>query len=527
MNLRNTWKAGIYIRLSKVDEDEEKNESESITNQRSFIISFLQENGFELYDEYIDDGLTGTSFDRPAFNRMIDDIENKRINMVITKDASRLGRNNEEFIGYAERYFPEHNIRYISILDGIDTYLDNVGNDMIQIKGMMNEWYSKDISKKIKASIETKKKQGLFLGGYTPYGYKHDPRNKYKLIIDENVSDNVKLIYDMFVKGNSLGKIAKYLTEKKIPTPSVYKNMNFNKDRKTRNIWEPRTIDDILKNPTYIGNLAQNRRRKINYKSKKIITNPKDKWIIAENTHEPIIDLETFEMVQNIYSKNKNRNEKSHDHLLRGFLFCKECGHTLGIQQSSDKKRNYMICNHYRKYGKNSFCSPHSNRYEDVEELVLKEIKKMCKKCVNKKKFESILKNNTKKSKMLEEINNKIEKATNLLLNNKESIKTIYKDRAKGLVDLETYKEVYNDLINETNETKILIDELEKSKKSLLNNKLYDNYNYEEIVEEYLSMKKPNKLLLSNIIDRITIDENKNVDIYYKIKPIFDYEIGK
>ena len=220
MSIKNTWKAGIYIRLSKADE--EKSESESITNQRNFIISYLQENGYELYDEYIDDGLSGTSFDRPAFNRMIDDIENKKINMVITKDTSRLGRNNEEFIGYTERYFPEHNVRYISILDGIDTYLDSVGNEMIQIKGMMNEWYSKDISKKIKASIETKKKQGLFLGGYTPYGYKHDPLNKYKLIIDEAVADNVRLIYEMFIKGNSLGKIAKYFTDKNIPTPSVY-----------------------------------------------------------------------------------------------------------------------------------------------------------------------------------------------------------------------------------------------------------------------------------------------------------------
>ena len=526
MDLKNTWKAGIYIRLSKADELEGKNESESITNQRNFIISYLQENGYELYDEYIDDGLTGTSFDRPAFNRMISDIENKKINMVITKDTSRLGRNNEEFIGYTERYFPEHKVRYISILDNIDTYLDNAGNEMIQIKGMMNEWYSKDISKKIKASIETKKKQGLFLGGYAPYGYKHDPKNKYKLIIDEKVCDNVKLIFDMFVKGNSLGKIANYLTEKKIPTPSVYKKMNFNKDRITRNIWETRTIDDILKNPTYIGNLAQNRRRKVNYKSKKIIANPKDKWIIAENTHEPIIDLETFEKVQNIYEKNKNRTEKSHEYLLRGFLFCKECGRTLGINESKDKTRHYTICNHYRKYGKNSFCSSHSNRYEDVEEMVLKEIRKMCKKCVDKKKFESILKNNNKKSKMLEEINKKIEKANNVIENNKEAIKTIYKDRAKGLVDLETYKEVYNDLISETNEKKTLLEELEKSKKSLLNNKLYDNYNYQEMIEDYLSMKKPNKLLLSNIIDRITIDENKNVDIYYKIKPIFDCEIA-
>ena len=524
MNLKNTWKAGIYIRLSKADE--EKNESESITNQRNFIISYLQENGYELYDEYVDDGLSGTSFDRPAFNRMIDDIENKKINMVITKDSSRLGRNNEEFIGYTERYFPEHNVRYISILDSIDTYLDSVGNEMIQIKGMMNEWYSKDISKKIKASVETKKKQGLFLGGYTPYGYKHDPLNKYKLIIDENVADNVRLIYEMFINGNSLGKIAKHLTSKKISTPSVYKNMNFNKDRKTRNLWDERTIDDILKNPTYIGNLAQNRRRKVNYKSKKIIANPKDKWIIAENTHEPIIDKETFDLVQNIYEKNKNRNEKSHEHLLRGFIYCKECGHRLGINQSKDKKRHYMICNHYRKYGRNSFCTPHSCRYETIEEEVLNEIRKMCKKCVDKKKFENILKNNTKKTKMLEEINKKIDKANTIITNNNEAIKTIYKDRAKGNVDLETYKQVYNELISETNENRELIAELEKNKKSLLNNKLYDNYNYGELVEEYLSMKKPNKLLLSNIIEKITVDQNKNIDIYYKIKPIFDFELG-
>ena len=531
MNYKNTWKAGIYIRLSKADEEkidkQRENESESITNQRNFIISFLQENGYELYDEYVDDGLTGTSFDRPAFNRMIQDIEDKKINMVITKDSSRLGRNNEEFIGYTERYFPEHNVRYISILDSIDTYIDSVGNEMIQIKGMMNEWYSKDISKKIKASIETKKKQGLFLGGYTPYGYKHDPLNKYKLIIDENVCDNVKLIFEMFVNGNSLGKIAKHLTEKKIPTPSVYKDMNFNKDRKTRNIWDERTIDDILKNPTYIGNLAQNRRRKVNYKSKKIIANSKDRWIIVENTHEPIIDKDTFDIVQNIYAKNRNRSIKTHEHLLQGFLYCKECGHRLGIGQSSDKKRYYMICNHYRKYGKNSFCFPHSCRYDTVEHEILKEIRKMCLKCVDRKKFENILKNNTKKSKMLEEINKKIEKSNNIILNNNDAIKTIYKDRAKGIVDLDTYKQVYNDLIGEINDNKLLLEELEKNKKSLLNNKLYDEYNYQEKVEEYLSMKKPNKLLLASIIDKITIDKDKNVDIYYKIKPIFDYELGK
>ena len=515
MKLDNRWRVGIYIRLSK--SDELKNESESITNQRNFIISFIQENGYKLYNEYIDDGLTGTTFNRPAFNEMINDIENKKINMVITKDASRLGRNNEEFIGYTERYFPEHNVRYIAILDGIDTYLDSIGNEMIQIKGMMNEWYSKDISKKIKASIETKKKQGLFLGGYAPYGYRHNPRNKYKLIIDEKVRNVVELIYDMFIKGNSIQKIAKYLTNKKVPTPSVYKNMNTNKDSKTRNIWEPRTIDNILKNPTYTGNLTQNRRRKVNYKSKKIISNPKEKWIIVKNTHEPIIDTETFEMVQSIYNKNRNRNEKSKDFLLRGFLFCKECGHTLGINESKDKKRHYVVCNHYRKYGKRSFCTSHSCRYETIETLVLKEIERMSKKSVNKKKYEDILKKNNNKSIMLEDINNRIDKANNLIKNNSEAIKIMYKDRVRNIIDLNTYKEVYDEILNEINETKSLIKELKISRKRMLSTNL-DSNNYQKVVEDYLSMKKTNRLLLSNIIEKITLDKNKNIDIYYKIK---------
>ena len=513
MNLKNTWKAGIYIRLSKADE--EKNESESITNQRNFIISYLQENGYELYDEYVDDGLSGTSFDRPAFNRMIEDIENKKINMVITKDSSRLGRNNEEFIGYTERYFPEHNVRYISILDSIDTYLDSVGNEMIQIKGMMNEWYSKDISKKIKASVETKKKQGLFLGGYTPYGYNHDPLNKYKLIIDENVADNVRLIYEMFINGNSLGKIAKHLTSKKIPTPSVYKNMNFNKDRKTRNLWDERTIDDILKNPTYIGNLAQNRRRKVNYKSKKIIANPKDKWIIAENTHEPIIDKAIFFAIQERMQQQTRSCKNGVLHPFVRRLYCDCCGKVLmKCGKKNINNFSYFCCKD--KVVKWANCD--NDKYlkeEELTEFVLDKINELLKRfysqdSLNELKDDLIEQDLFKdKIKALEKELDSIEKE----LENKSSyFPRLYEDRLNGILPEKEFLVLMNkyksDIEKFETRKKLIAKEI-----TLINKQKETLKSKNNILEKYKHIDKLNVEFVGDFIDKILVgkyDEESN-----------------
>jgi DNA invertase Pin-like site-specific DNA recombinase len=185
--IQNACKVGMYIRLSREDEDKE-NESESITNQRSFILDFLKENNYTLIDEYVDDGFSGTTFNRPAFNRMIKDIEQGKINMVVTKDMSRLGRDYVNFGHYIEKWFPEHNVRYIAITDDVDTFVDSIGNDMVPFKAIFNDMYAKDISKKIKASITTKKKNGLFMGTHAPYGYVKDPNNKHKLLVDPTAS---------------------------------------------------------------------------------------------------------------------------------------------------------------------------------------------------------------------------------------------------------------------------------------------------------------------------------------------------
>ena len=230
-NLMNNidYKVGIYIRLSKEDEEKEKySESESIQNQRVLLMQYIKENKLNFVSEYVDDGVSGTSFDRPGFNKMIEDIENEKINMVITKDLSRLGRDYVQTGLYTETYFPEHNVRYIAILDNIDTGLDSANNDIAPFKSILNEMYAKDTSKKINSVLQSKRQQGEYLGT-APYGYKKDPDNKYHLIIDEEAAEVVRTIFRKFLEGMGTMQIADYLSEQKIPIPSDY-----NKRKRTR-----------------------------------------------------------------------------------------------------------------------------------------------------------------------------------------------------------------------------------------------------------------------------------------------------
>ena len=261
------YKVGIYLRLSR--EDEKLGESESISNQRDLLLNYIRDNNLLLVDEYVDDGVSGTTFDRAGFNRMIKDCEAKKINMIITKDTSRLGRDHIEFGFYVERYFPEHNIRYVAVNDGIDTESSSSANDMLVFKSAFNDMYVKDISNKIRSSLYTKKRNGQFVGAYAPYGYMKDPEDKHKLLINEEEARIVKRIFKMFASGSSLNDICDILTHEQIKTPSISKNMKLGQNNVHYGVWSTRTISDILKCPTYIGNLTQCKQKKVNYKSKR------------------------------------------------------------------------------------------------------------------------------------------------------------------------------------------------------------------------------------------------------------------
>ena len=400
-SMNNIYNVGLYIRLSR--EDDDKNyESESITNQKSLLLQYAKENNLRVYDIYIDDGFSGTNFDRPGFKRLIKDIENKKINMVITKDMSRLGR---DYIGtgeLVEKFFPEHNVRYIAVTDNIDTYLDSTNNDIAPFKAIMNDFYAKDISKKIKSSLKAKMKDGKYVGGRAPFGYTKDKDNKNQLIVDSEQAIIVRRIFDMALDGLSYYKIADILTSEGIKTPASYYNFewcgNYNP---TFNKWNAKTIYDILNNRIYTGDLVQGRRCKVNYKVKKIVKNKPDNYIVVENTHEAIIDKDTFNEVQKRLPKNVGRKEKKENNLLDGLLYCGDCGHRISVQARRKKdNKAYTLCNYYRTYMKEHLCTAHSNNYDKLEEEIINNLRRVCLKYLDKTKVkDSVINNYNKKNK--------------------------------------------------------------------------------------------------------------------------------
>ena len=524
MNTNETYKVGIYLRLSK-DEAKDR-ESASIANQREYIWEYIRDNQLTYVDEYVDDGFSGGNFDRDGFNRMIHDIETKKINMIITKDLSRLGRDHIETGYYAERYFPEKRIRYVARGDRYDSLDPN--SHSILMKFAYNDMYIQDISQKIIEILNTKKKQGKFMGGVAPYGYKRNVTvDKHELIVDEEVKDNVIRIFEMFNNGIGIQKICNIFTDEKIPIPSIHQNQTRGNKSTTFGIWKSKTIENILTNPTYMGNLTQCREKKVSYKSKKRIRTKKDAWIIAEGKCPAIVDKETFDTAQNIYQKNKNRNQKSHEYLFRGFLYCKECGHTISINEYKWKKqgkevvKHICFCNYYKKYTRHNVCTPHRLDYDELEKALLKEIKKMCRKYLKTNNLETLLKNNDKTLKMQYNLEMKKLRIENEIKVQNACIDKALNDFYKEEITKEVYTRQYN-LINDN--IKRLVDETKEIDNQLLLLKAKatnDDSKYTKIINEYLELKKPTKKLLSSLIDKIEIDENLNVKVYYKIKPLF------
>lgn len=504
------YNVGIYIRLSREDDDKTL-ESESITNQRSLLLQYVKENKLRLYDIYIDDGYTGTNFDRPEFKRLINDIELKRVNMVITKDMSRLGR---DYIGtgeLVEKYFPEHNVRYIAVTDNIDTYLDSTNNDIAPFKAIMNDFYAKDISKKIRASLKAKMKDGKFVGSRCPFGYDKDPNDKNHLVVNLEQASVVKRIFNMAMEGLTYYKIARILTEENVKTPASYYSFEWKNNYDINyGIWNAKTIYDILTNRMYIGDLVQNKRVKVNYKVKRIVKNNIKDYIVVENTHEAIIEKELFYEVQKKLPKNKGRNEKKENNLLDGLLYCGDCGHRISVTSRRKKdNKHYTICNYYRTYMKQKLCTTHSNNYDELEHIIIEELKEKCKKHIDKEKIANNVINSFKYNNSFEgelkELKNEISKIDEQLdeiyldkLNKKISIEQFerVKEKLESILDIKNKK--YQSLIISSNTN------IDKEK----SNKLLKKY-----IKELLNMKYPSRELIVNLIDRIDIYEDKTINI--------------
>lgn len=502
------YNVAIYIRLSKEDVDRGYDESESIKNQRTLLTEYVQKLGWEykLIDIYIDQGYTGTNFKRPAFQRMIRDINSGKVNMVVTKDLSRLGRDYIETGEYIEKWFPENNVRYVSVTDGIDTFeTANGNNDIAPFKSILNDMYSKDLSKKIRTALHTMQKQGKWVGGKTAIGYMKDPNDKNKLIICEPEAEIVKTIFNMALAGNQVGVIRDFLNTNNIPTAN---QSRYNKD----SFWENKTIKNVLRNKVYIGTTQQNKRSRISYKNRKLRPNPEEKWITVENTHPPIIDRKVFDMVQKmVIVQTYNRNEKKNTFLLDGLLFCYECHHKIGVRGKKNG-HYYMVCNNYRRNSKLNLCTSHGFSYENLEETVLSYIKNLFTEIDSEKIELNIRKDRNKYDyeKMLKRLKNEVK-----LIN--DNIDQMYVDKLNGKITEAMYERLYKKLIDEAKQKENEYMEIKDMQK---NSKQDDSENIKKLVKEFIELKEPTPEVMKVIINRIEIHQDKQVDIIFNFKQL-------
>ncbi len=366
------YKVAGYVRLSK--EDKVKDESNSITNQKSIINSFIKDNqDLELVDFYIDDGYSDANFNRQKFKRIIKDITDSKINTIIVKDLSRFGRNHIEADNYIENFLPGYNVRIISIIDNIDTLKDSKLSTRISIplKNLMNDCYLMDISEKVKSTLKVKQLNGEFIGTFAPYGYKKDEFDNHKLVIDGEVSHIVRKIFNMVIEGKSRKEIAEFLNENDIERPSEYK---LNKEKSKENTiclkkWNAEIVNRILRNETYTGVLIQNVKSKLNYRSNKLIDVKKDEWIRTEKHHDAIISEDIFDKVQEILNRKIKVNKSNELDLFSGYLKCAHCGKHLIIRKS--KNQIYYYCSSYIK---DKSCLKYSINQKKLEQLVREEM---------------------------------------------------------------------------------------------------------------------------------------------------------
>lgn len=371
------YRAALYMRLSK--DDDGTAESASIATQRKMLRSYADENAYRIAGEYIDDGWSGTNFDRPDFKRMIADIEAGKINMVITKDFSRLGRDYITAGQYTELYFPEHNVRYVAINDGYDSA--NPFNDIAPFKHVINEMYARDTSKKIRSAFQTKMLEGSYIGNFAPYGYQKDPDNKNHLIVDHEAAAVVRMIFQMAADGGRPSEIAAQLNQSDIPSPLMYRcSTRPHLDPSaytTRGEWTSSAICKMLANVVYIGHTAQGKTSKPSFKSRAALRKPRDEWHIVENTHEALVTPDMFDLVRKRSVSRRNRPQSGFQNVFSGVAKCAECGGNMSTTGSRKKSSPYnLVCGRYKLYGSKE-CSNHFIDYELLYRAILSEAKEM------------------------------------------------------------------------------------------------------------------------------------------------------
>lgn len=365
----------LYCRLSR--DDEFSGDSMSIQTQKTMLAQYAKDNGFENVHYFVDDGVSGTTFDRDGFKQMISEIEAGKVGTVIVKDLSRLGREYLQTGYYTEIYFPQNDVRFIAVNDNIDSA--NGENDFAPFKNIINEWYAKDISKKVKSALKTRANNGGIVTGKPPYGYQKIAGTTNRLEPDENAL-TVKRIFQLSLEGNNCYMISKMLERDEILIPMAYAmkkagNTSAAHYPKRPYAWSKQTVYGILSNPVYTGDLYCLKYATKSFKDKRIVSKAKDEWVIVSNTHEALVSKQDFETVQSRISVKKSKNSENPDNIFRGLMFCSDCNTRLSFQHRVDKHKSKGCyrCSRHIRFGKEE-CSPHYVTFEQISQIVLTDI---------------------------------------------------------------------------------------------------------------------------------------------------------
>ena len=504
----------LYARLSK--DDDLVGDSNSIVHQKEILAKYAKEHGFTNIEFYVDDGFSGTNFNRPDFQRMMADAEEGKISTVIVKDMSRFGRDYIMVGYYTEIYFSNLNIRFIAINDNVDSNIQTE-NDLTPFKNVFNEWYARDTSKKIRAVFKAKGNSGKHLTTNPPFGYKKDPNDKDKWIIDDEAAATVRRIFQMYVDGYRISEIGHKLTEEKVETPILYymnRGIKTNARSEYPEIWDLMSIKYILSQTAYAGHTVNFQTAVKSYKTKKQIRLPKEDWIIYRNTQEPIIDEKTFETVQQMRKVKRARTKYNEPNMFSGLLYCADCGNHLTIQRvARNRKMDNFSCATYRKK-KKGLCSCHRILVSDLETIVKEDLQKVCEYVfLHEKEFTDEYLSGSKRETVKFQAKTKAE--LKRLSERQEEIgkiiRKLYEDNVNGRITNERFDFLAKSYEDEGNDLKTKIQELKNALASSVQEEEKLS-KFLKVVKSYTKIEELTPEILNSFIEKIYIGETEKYD---------------
>lgn len=517
----------LYCRLSR--DDEYNGDSMSIQNQKELLLKFANDNGYFNTEFFVDDGYTGTNFDRPDFKRLIEAVEDGKIGTVIVKDLSRFGREYLQTGFYTEMFLPDNDVRFIAINDSVDS--DDGDNDFAPFKNIINEWYAKDCSKKIRAVMKMKAQRGDCLTGIAPYGYMKDPNDKTKLIPSDR-ADYVKMMYRMAIEGCSCGEIATKMRSMNLPIPKADNYIRNGLENcasypKYPYYWLKATVKTILLNPVYTGRTVALRYTNKSYKNKKRIERPEDEWVVTENTHEALVSREDYDTVYKRLSVKTRDKVTNPDNIFRGLVMCPDCGKVHGFSKRYDNRNSKGVyrCQTAIRYGK-EYCSSHYITFEQLYDVVLSDVQHHATLFEeNADKYIDILSKASETDKI---------KERNALIKEQDKAKKrsgeldtllqkIYEDMVFGVISKERYMSMSENMEKELSVLKARSNEISAALQENDNNRT-NAEKFAELIENYIGITELDYELVHTLIEKIYIYERENidgkavvrVDIYYR-----------